>query len=205
MDFTSDLIIWSGSFSKKDMDLKSAYNQIKNDKIKIKEFLVSKGVSQEEITFKSIDIEKKYKYKSKYNNDGDKVDTENIFNGYSLTQLVEVSSSNVNLIEQVSNDVTDLIEKDVFISSNQPKYFYTNLGELKIEMINFAAKNGHLRAKTAVKGGEASLGDLLETSIGVFQILGKNSNDNFSWGGTLNTANKYKTAYISVKQKYEIK
>ena len=57
---------------------------------------------------------------------------------------------------------------------------------------------------TAVKGGDASLGDLLETSIGVFQILGTNSSDSFSWGGTLNTSHKHKTAYVNVKQRYEI-
>lgn len=71
-------------------------------------------------------------------------------------------------------------------------------------MIKLTAENGYLRAQTAVVGGEAELGELLQTSIGVFQILGKNSDDEFSWGGTLNTLNKYKTAYINVKQRFEI-
>ena len=47
-------------------------------------------------------------------------------------------------------------------------------------MIESAAKDGLLRASTAIEGGGGDLGELLETSIGVFQILGKNSNDNFS-------------------------
>ena len=51
---------------------------------------------------------------------------------------------------------------------------------------------------------KGDLGELLETSIGVFQILGKNSNDEFSWRRTLNTLNKEKTAYVNVKQRYEI-
>ena len=71
-------------------------------------------------------------------------------------------------------------------------------------MIESAAQDGLLRASTAIKGGGGDLGELLETSIGVFQILGKNSNDNFNWGGTLNTLNKEKTAYVNVKQRYEI-
>ncbi len=203
-NFTSDLIVWSASFLKKDMDLKVAYSQIKKDRETIKEFFISKGVLEEEITFKSIDINKEYKYKNRFNDEGDKVDSEKIFNGYSLTQEVELSSSKVDLVEKVSNEVTDLIEKDVIISSHAPKYYYTNLGELKIEMIKLAAEDGLLRATTAVEGGSADLGELLETSIGVFQILGKNSNDKFSWGGTLNTLNKQKTAYVNVKQRYEI-
>ena len=146
MNFESNLIMWSGSFSKRDLDLKTAYKKIKEDRKIIQEFLIFKGVSEDEIIFKSIEISKKYKYKSKYNNEGDKVDTESIFDAYVLDQTVSISSINVNLIEQISNQVTDLIEKDVFISSNAPKYYYTNLGELKIEMIKLAAENVYLRA-----------------------------------------------------------
>ena len=145
-----------------------------------------------------------HKKKSKYNNEGDKVDSEMIFNGFILSQDLEISSQNVDLIERVSNEVTDLIEKNVIISSYPPKYYYTKLGELKIEMIQAAAEDGLLRANTAIEGGGGELGELLETSIGVFQILGKNSNDEFSWGGTLNTLNKEKTAFVNVKQRFEI-
>ena len=127
-----------------------------------------------------------------------------IFNGFILSQDLEISSQNVDLIERVSNEVTDLIEKNVIISSYPPKYYYTKLGELKIEMIQAAAEDGLLRANTAIEGGGGELGELLETSIGVFQILGKNSNDEFSWGGTLNTLNKEKTAFVNVKQRFEI-
>ncbi len=204
MDFTSNLIVWKGQFIKKDMNLKNAYSQIKKDKKTIQDFLLSKNVEESEIVFKSINIIKDYKNKSKYNNDGDKVDSEKIFNGYWLSQEVEITSKNVDLIENVSNDITELIEQDVYITSSPPKYYYTNLGELKIEMIQNAAEDGLLRAQTSVKGGGGKLGELLETSIGVFQILGENSNDSFSWGGTLNTSHKKKTAYVNVKQRYEI-
>ena len=204
MDFTSDLIVWRASFSKKDLNLKTAYKQIKADRNTINDFLSSNGVGNNQITFKSIDIKKDYKYKTKFNLDGDKVDSEKIFNGYTLSQEVEISSKEVNLVEKISNEVTDLIEMNVFITSYPPKYYYTKLGELKIAMIKSAAQDGLLRASTAIDGGGGDLGELLETSIGVFQILGKNSNDDFSWGGTLNTLNKEKTAFVNVKQRYEI-
>ena len=80
-------------------------------------------------------------------------------------------------VKNVSNDITELIEQDVYITSSPPKYYYTNLGELKIEMIKHAAEDGLLRAQTSVQGGGGKLGELLETSIGVFQILGENSNE----------------------------
>lgn len=204
-NFTSDLIVWSASFSKRDIDLKTAYKQIKEDKESINEFLITKGVSKDNIIFKSIEIKKNYKYKTKFNKDGDKVDSYQVFKDYTLNQEVEITSENVDLIENISNQVTDLIEKNVFISSYKPRYYYTKLSELKIEMIKSAAQDGLLRATTAIEGGGGNLGELLETSIGVFQILGKNSDDDFSWGGTLNTLNKQKTAFVNVKQRYEIK
>ena len=71
-------------------------------------------------------------------------------------------------------------------------------------MIAAASADGQTRARTAVEGGGGDLGDLLETSIGVFQILGTNSDESFSWGGTLNTSSKYKTAFVNVKQRYAI-
>ena len=66
MDFSSDLIVWRASFSKKDLDLKTAYKQIKQDRISINDFLLSKEVRKKDITFKSIDIKKDYKYKTKF-------------------------------------------------------------------------------------------------------------------------------------------
>jgi hypothetical protein len=203
-DFASDLVVWNGEFKKTHMDIKKAYALMKEDKEVIREFLISKGIAANEFSFMSINIEKKYKTKNHFNSEGDLVDRESIFDGFELKQQVGVNSSNVNLISRVSNEVTELIEKDVYIRSFSPKYYYTRLGELKIEMIQLAAEDGLMRARTAVEGGDGGLGDLLETSIGVFQILGTNSNDSFSWGGTLNTDHMYKTAYVNVKQKYEI-
>ena len=204
MDFTSDLVVWHGSFKNQDMDLKDAYALIKKDRAVIEEYLLSKGVKENEFAFLSIDIDKRYKTKNHFNDEGDVVDRESIFNGYELSQQVQITSNNIELVDGISNEVTDLIEQDIFITSYSPSYYYTKLSELKIEMIKLAAEDGLLRATTAVEGGDSSLGELLETSIGVFQILGSNSSDSFTWGGTLNTSHKYKTAYVNVKQKYEI-
>jgi len=204
LNFTSDLVVWSGDFTSSNMDLKKAYAQIKNDRDIIENFLIQKGLKKENFNFLSIDIDKKYKQKNYFNNEGVIVDREQIFTGFELTQQLKVSSSDIELIEQISNEITDLIEKNIFLTSYPPKYYYTKLGELKIEMIKLASEDGLLRAKTAIEGANGALGGVLSSNIGVFQILGSNSNDSFSWGGTLNTAHKNKTAYINVKQTYEI-
>jgi hypothetical protein len=50
-DFVSDLIVWSGSFSKKSMILKDAYAALDSDREKIKSYLLSKGIQSNESCF----------------------------------------------------------------------------------------------------------------------------------------------------------
>ena len=50
-DFVSDLIVWSGSFSKKSMILKDAYASLDSDREKIKSYLLSKGIQSNEVVF----------------------------------------------------------------------------------------------------------------------------------------------------------
>ena len=42
-DFTSNLIVWNGSYSRKTMDLKSAYAAVKQDENAIRQYLKSKN------------------------------------------------------------------------------------------------------------------------------------------------------------------
>jgi len=97
-----------------------------------------------------------------------------------------------------------LIAKDIDITSGAPKYYYTKLEEKKIATIKAAAEDGRTRAKTAVEGGAGELGELQATSIGIFQITGKNSNDGYSYGGTLNTSHKIKEISVTVNQRYAV-
>ena len=41
--------------------------------------------------------------------------------------------------------------------------------------------------------------------MGVFQIVGLNSDEDYSWGGSFNTSSKMKTASITVSATYSIK
>ena len=53
----------------------------------IKDFLLSKGVNENELVFKSIEIDKKYKTKNRFNNDGDKVASEEYLMNMYLNKL----------------------------------------------------------------------------------------------------------------------
>ena len=75
--FTSDLINWSGTFSRNSFELKSAYDQLANDKKIIENYLTSKGIPKNEIVFSAVDIQKQFNYGSDAN--GRSIQT---FSGY---------------------------------------------------------------------------------------------------------------------------
>src|SRR5690349_1498604 len=55
-DFTSDLVVWKGSYSRKSMDLKAAYAQLKEDENMVRAYLNDKGIKNNEMVFSSISI-----------------------------------------------------------------------------------------------------------------------------------------------------
>lgn len=205
-ELTSDLIVWEASFDTWDMNKRTAFSQLKKDREIIKKFLINKGIQESEITFKATWDRQNWDYEDVLIEGSTERTTEKkIWRGYTLGQSLIVESNNVNLVEEACNEITDLIESDIDISSGAPKYYYTKLEEKKIATIKAAAEDGRTRAKTAVEGGAGELGELQSTSIGVFQITGKNSNDGYSYGGTLNTSHKIKEISVTVNQRYAVK
>ncbi len=196
-DFTSDLIVWSGSFSRKGNDLKDAYKQLIQDQTLIKSYLEEKGINTKEMLFSSVSINRDYN--SIYNPDGSRKD---VFTGYTLSQKVEISSKRVAVIEKIAREVTEILNKDIEFYSNPPEYYYIKLDELKLQMLAEAAGNAKLRAERIAENAGSSLGSLRNADMGIFQITARNSGEDLSWGGTFNTSSKEKTARITIKASY---
>ena len=197
-DFTSDLIVWEGSFSKQSLELKEAYNLIEKDKKIIKEYLLFKGVKESELVFKAITSRdnKKPKYiNGKYAGEE--------FLGYVLTQSLQIESKNVSEVEKTSREITELLNKGIQFYSTPPRYYYTKLADLKIEMISKATADARSRAEKIAENSGGDLGDLISAKMGIFQITGQNSKEDYSWGGTFNTSSKEKTASITIKLNYK--
>jgi hypothetical protein len=199
-DFTSDLIVWRGSFSRKEMDLKRANQELNKDMKEIKSYLKSKGLNDEEIIFEGVNITRDYYYD--YDQYGTLRNT--MFNGYVLTQNLKVQSKNVDLVESISRQVTDLLDKGVEFNSYSPEFYYTKLSELKLQMIEAATKDARERADKIALNAGSDLGELKNAEMGVFQITAENSSEDFSWGGSFNTSSKKKKASITVRLRYAI-
>ncbi len=199
-DFTSDLVIWSGSFSRHSMTVQEAYSQLKKDADNIRQYLVGKGVDAKQITFSAVFSNKDYKYM--YDNNGRQ--TNQIFDGYTLSQNVEIESKEVDKIEMISREVTELLNMGIEFQSNEPRYYYTKLAQLKLEMLASAAADARTRAEKIAKNAGGGLGGLRNAQMGIFQITGQNSDEEYSYGGTYNTSSKNKKASITAKLEFAI-
>jgi hypothetical protein len=198
-DFVSDLIVWKGSFLRRNVVLKDAYAELDQDRESISKYLISKGIKTENIIFSAVDIEKEFQDILDAN--GNK--TRSVFSGYKLLQYVQIESGEVDRVEGISRQVTELINSGIEFYSTEPQYYYTKLAELKVEMIAAATKDAANRAKKIADNAGAGVGRLKKADMGVFQIVAQNSSEDYSWGGSFNTASKRKTATITVKLEYE--
>lgn len=198
-DFVSDLIVWSGSFSRLEMNLKDAYTKLDTDREIIRKYFSAKGVKEGDLVFSAVDINKEYEYQYLQNGGSNR-----IFKGYRLTQTVKIESKEVDKVESISREVTELINQGVEFNSNTPQFYYTGLSDLKLEMISAATEDARERAERIAENSNAKLGNLKEASMGVFQIIAQNSNEDYSWGGTYNTAAKKKTATITMRLEFAI-
>ena len=198
--FVSDLIVWSGSFGKKNMNLQKAYALLDNDQEVIQNYMLSKGLTNNNMIFSAVDISKEFK--NTYDDEGNYAGK--VFTGYRLTQSVQIESNDVELEESISREISELINKGIEFNSQNPRYYYTKLAELKLEMIAEATKDANSRAKNIAINAESEIGDLKYAKMGVFQIVAQNSSESYSWGGAFNTTSKRKTASITMKLEYEL-
>jgi len=199
-DFSSDLIVWEGRFGAQNIDLKQAYLTLEKNKTVINEYLTTKGINTKELIYSAVKTNQKNK--QIYSSDGNYIGDE--FVGYELNQSVQIESKDVDKIEKISREITELLNQGVQFYSESPRYYYTKLADLKIEMISKATEDARIRAEKISKFSGGKLGKLESAKMGVFQITGQNSKEDYSWGGTFNTSSREKTASITMKLVYKV-
>lgn len=198
-DFVSDLIVWEGTYSRVNPNLEQAYTSLNRDKEAVKSYLLEKGINEENIVFNSVNTMEQRE--NQYEN-GNYVGS--IFRAFELSQTVKIEATEVEKIESVAREITELLNRGVQFNSHPPRYYYTKLTNLKIQMISKATEDARLRAQKIAENSGGSLGELKNANMGVFQITGQNSGEDFSWSGVYNTMDKKKTASITMRLEYGI-
>lgn len=164
----SDLGILRGTISVQASSAMEAYRQLQAEKPIVLNYLKEKGFSEDSIEFQTSNTYANYQY----NQNGQQIG----ISSYTTSQSVSVSSTDVNKIKEVSLDISSLIEQGVNFMVNSPEYYYTKLGDIKIEIQAEAAKDAMTRGERIAAATGRKLGALRRARMGVIQITPENSN-----------------------------
>ena len=204
----SDLIQWSATIESKGSDRTAAYVSLKGGTDKVVAFLKAQGIKPDDIKTQSASITEEFEMVRE-----DKVlpgttvpmRTETRKStGFRAIQVVSVSSPDVPQIEKASREITSLLEQGVFVTSNAPNYYYTRLGELKLEMLAEAAKDARNRAENILRSaGNTGIGPLVDSSMGIININPANSTET-STEGNNDTSSYEKDIITIVRAEYKV-
>lgn len=154
---TSDYAIWQGTVATFSPALDQAYTKIDKDMKLLLAFLEKAGWDSSSYVIEGVQLYKRN------NREGQTV-------GYDLSQSVTIESPEIQRTSALSKDVSSLIDKGVELRSHPPRYLYTHLDAMKLEMIHLATENARDRAEQLADASDTEVGALRSASVGVFQI-----------------------------------
>jgi hypothetical protein len=166
----SDLVIWRAGVSFQAPQLSEAYKALSDNIPRVKQYILSKGVPEDQVTVSSISSA------TLHDKDSDGNESAKI-TGYSLRQEIQVRSADVDKIERLAREATELINQGILLESSAPEYYYTKLGDLKIEMLAEAAKDAKVRAQQIASSTGSTIGSVRSAKMGVLQITAADSNE----------------------------
>ncbi len=175
----SDLVIWKAAVAYQAPQLSEAYRALAAGVPRVKEYLVSKGIPEDQITVSSITT--KTLQAKTIGEEGEEVETGEV-RGYSLRQELEVRSTDIERVARIARESTELIDQGILLESMPPQYHYTKLGDLKIEMLAEAAKDAKVRAERIAASTGSEIGSVRSAKMGVMQITAADSTEVSDYG-----------------------
>lgn len=168
-----------------------AYQTLKQQLPVVEKYLKEKGIK--DITIKNYNGYYNYKYNQATGNYTNEVDY------FKLSQPIEASAKDVNLIKEVSIDIQNLIDKGIDISDAGADYYYSGLADLKIKLLKAATLDAKNRAAAMLKANNNSVGKIQSVKMGVFQITDVDSTSVSDMGiNDTSTIDKKVTAVANV-------
>ena len=164
----SDLAIWDMTLKARDRDMEDAYSDLARHREKVLDFLEESGVEAQQIKILSVDVDEHKKLTEK----GHKTSKTETFE---LSQGIEVKSRDVQKVSKISTAVADLLGKGIELQAGMPRYYYTQVNELKSELLVAATKDARMRAQTLAEGSGVKLGSLRAARQGVFSVRSADS------------------------------
>jgi len=196
-EIVSDLGILRGTISVQYPTAEGAYRELLSQKPVLISYLSSKGFSEDKIEFFTINSYPVYEIGPNGYQTGRII-------AYNYSQRMEIQSTDVNKIKEISLDISSLIEKGVSFNVEMPEYHYTKLAELKIQIQADASKDAMIRAEKIAEATGRDLGPMRSARMGVLQITPRLSNQISDYGvNDLSSIEKEITAVVNASFEIE--
>lgn len=160
----SDSASWDLDVTTASRSKKKAFDALVADNKIVMNYLKSKGFKDDEIQLQNTNV---YPVFKKSPETGEQLSD---LDHFEISQTFRVNSNNIQLVKDVSLDAENLLNNGVDIKSNAPAYFYTDLADLKIKLLNEASEDAKKRAKAMLKSTGNRPGAIKSVKTGVFQI-----------------------------------
>lgn len=172
-EVAADVVIWPIQFISADNDLQALYKAIDENTNKIKAFLNDNGIASSDITVSPPSIIDK---SAQQWSSGDGAEFR-----YSATQTVTVYSEHVAQVRSVMSELSALGKQGIVLMSDsyeaQTEYIYTQLNDIKPEMIEEATRNAREAATKFAEDSDSVLGKIRRASQGQFSINARDKNN----------------------------
>lgn len=178
-DVKATLGVWEIGFRRVGDNLITVNQQLNKDQAQVLAFLKNKGFAATDIELKPAKVTDLFAdpYSSARN------DPNAQKRRYIVTGGVQVHSTDVDLIQRVSQQVSELLSQGISLTFDSPtfgpnpSYFYTALDSIRPAMLAEATQSARTIAEQFVKDSHSNLGGIRRASQGVFQIMGRNAED----------------------------
>jgi uncharacterized protein len=167
----SDLIVWKATVQSRSPELASAYKTLSVDVPKVTNFVREQGIDPKQITVSAVRTTELHPH------DKDGRELTETTAAYSMEQTIDVTSDDIDKVTRASNEATRLIEQGIYIDSEPPRYLYTKLAELKIQMLAEASRDARVRAEQIAVNTGSKISSLQSAKMGVMQINAANESD----------------------------
>jgi hypothetical protein len=159
----SGLAIWTITVKVRKRNVEEAYPVVAAYREKVLDFLKNNGVATEETKIFAISVNTHQKRTAQgYTTSG--------IEAFELIQTIQVKSKDVQNISKISTAITDLLGEGVGLQAGMPRYYYTQVNELKSELLVAATKDAQMRARTLAEGSGVKLGPLRAARQGAFSV-----------------------------------
>jgi len=192
---TSDIVKWVGEFSRTvPVDsLKMGYQEMGKDLKVVLEFYKKNGIDPEDLIISPVFLEQLGLY-------GDRQTPRE----YLLRQTVEIQSSDLEKIGELSKNLQGLIDSGVAFRTQSLEYYYSKLPELRVNLLTEAMNDARARAEKIAQSSGQEVGSLRSASMGVVQVLGPNSTEVSDYGA-YDTSTIEKEVMVTVMAKFLLK